>query len=100
MWPKETDLMSKDTHRMKANIWEKIFFPQNYKKYKYRETSVNKKSMCQYKNQSRNFKISLRKLKMETQIYKTHGMQKKAILRGQSIAVQAYIKKQEKSQVT
>ena len=32
MWPKETDLMSKDTHRMKANIWEKIFFSRKLQK--------------------------------------------------------------------
>ena len=43
MWPKETDLMSKDTHRMKANIREMVFFPENYKKHKYMETNVNKK---------------------------------------------------------
>ena len=43
MWPKETDLMSKDTHRMKTNIWEMVFYPENYKKHKYMETNVNKK---------------------------------------------------------
>jgi len=43
MWPKETDLTSKDTHKMKANIWEMVFYPENYKKHKYMETNVNKK---------------------------------------------------------
>ena len=36
---------------------------------------------------------------MKTRQSKTYGMQQKAVLRGKFIAIQAYLKKQEKSQI-
>ena len=36
---------------------------------------------------------------MKTQQLKTHGMQKKAVLRGKYMAIQSYTKKQEKLQI-
>ena len=61
------------------------------------EQHATKQQMGQWRNQGGNEKITLRQMKIETQLSKicwTH----KCSLRCKSIAIQAYLKKHEKSQ--